>query len=233
MRSILEMLRGKSAEGAQPASSSADMLRFVWWRNAWNMDVSVKALTVAMLAVIVSIVAVVGDVIAIYRDPHSYFAVTPDGRVIPIQPLSSPLLTDAQVLSLAQSIAVDAYSFDFANWRTSMNRVSSHFNQKAWEQWMSSMQQNGVLDAVVRQKMVVSATPTSTPVKVGTAMVAGSYAWKIQIPLLVTYASANDATTQQLVVTMVLRRAPLAVHEDGAEVIQMVASMENGNAQQR
>jgi intracellular multiplication protein IcmL len=61
---------------------------------------------------------------------------------------------------------------------------------------------SGNLDAVVQKKLVISAIATGSPVILNRESENGKFTWQVQLPLLVTWQSANDNIQSHLVVNM-------------------------------
>ncbi len=193
------------------------------FRSAWNMDLSQKAIMVAVLSAGTSAASLALVVwFAAHPTPPEYFAVSPDGRITPIEALSTPLLSTAQLLSIAQQWSVDNYTFDYQNYRMEFQRISTHFSSGAWKQWFSSLNSKGILAAMKQNNWVVSAVPTGAPVIIAQGMVNGAYSWRIQMPMLVDYASDTSHKNIHYVVTMVLQRAPATQHANGVKIVQFV-----------
>ncbi len=193
------------------------------FRSAWNMDLSQKAIMVAVLSAGTSAASLALVVwFATHPTPPKYFAVSPSGRVTPIEALSSPLLSSAQLLSIAQQWAVDNYTFDYQDYRREFQRYSNHFSADAWKEWLSSLNEKGIISAMRQNSWVVSAVPTGAPVIIAEGMVHGAYSWRIQMPMLVDFASDTSHKNIHYTVTMVLQRAPVTQHADGVKLIQFV-----------
>lgn len=198
------------------------------FRSAWNMDLSQKAIMIAMMSVGTSAASMALVVwFATHPTPPHYFAVTPDGRIIPVEALSSPLLSTAQLLSIVQQWSVDNYTFNYKNYRREFQRISGHFSADAWQQWFASLNSKGIISAMRRNSWVVSAVPTGAPVIIARGMVNGAYAWRIQMPMLVDYASDTSHKDIHYVVTMVLQRAPAIQHANGVKIVQFLPQLSN------
>lgn len=198
------------------------------FRSAWNMDLSQKAIMVAVLSAGTSAASLALVVwFATHPTPPQYFAVSPQGRIIPIEALSTPLLSTAQLLSIAQQWAVDNYTFNYQNYRQEFQRYSGHFSADAWKEWLSSLHQKGIISAMEKNSWVVSAVPTGAPVIIADGMVNGAYSWRIQMPMLVDFASDASHKNIHYMVTMVLQRAPVTQHADGVKIIQFVPQQTN------
>ena len=77
------------------------------------------------------------------------------------------------------------------------------------------------LDAVTKRQLIVNAVPGGAPVILNQGILDGRYAWRVQMPLLVTYRSSSDVYHNTWIVTMVITRVSAATHERGIAINQI------------
>ncbi len=196
-------------------------LRNDWYRDQYRkISASLRIGTVA-LAVSVAGNAFLGWAV-IHKRPV-YFAATNDGRILPLVALSRPAMEDRRVVSWATDVVISAYSYDFVNWRKALFGLSRDFTKEGFSSFIGSLKASGNLDLVLKNRMVTSAVPTSAGVVVAKGMLAGIYAWKIQVPVLVTYQAAKSSVSQSLVVTLLVVRRSVLSHPKGLAVSQFLA----------
>ncbi len=222
----------KSAKPKKNRQAEEYRLALVWFRNAWNMDVSAKALAIAVPSAAANVLLAAALAWSLtHRPPPRFFAVTPSGRAIPMEPLDTPLLSDARVLSYARGIIISAYNYNFANIRSHLNRVGRHFTTSAWKQFIGSLQANDVLQSTISKKRTVTAVPEGPPVIVAEhSLPNGRYGWKINMPIMVNYnaGSRNNESTAYYSVTIVMVRTRVTSHPDGVAVAQFVVQPMSG-----
>lgn len=224
-------VNGTSAASALGRSLADDAAAQMWWRAAWNMDVSSKALAACCLMSAVTLISVLTMAWRITTPIEPRFiAVTPDGRAIPIQPLNAPLVSDAQILSYGQNIATDAYSYNFFNIRANLEKVGEHFLPDARAQFINSLKANDIIQSTITNRRTVTAVPTGAPVILKEHVLPnGRYGWLVQIPMLVNY-SAGNITNQRAayyMINMVLIRTRVTSYPEGIAVAQFVVKQVN------
>ncbi len=152
-----------------------------------------------------------------------YFATDPNGKIMKLVSLNQPVQSVNEVLSWATSSITKSYTFSFANWRQELQSSRDFFTPKGWEGFQEALQESGNLKSVIENKFVTTAVPRGAPVVVGEGYIDGRYAWKIEVPILVTYQSANKRTTQSLLVEAVLVRRSELEHPKGIGIAQIIA----------
>ena len=201
---------------------AAELVRL---RNNFYRD-NYRRLVTALLLLLIMIIFLVG--IVYYQISHRpeprYFATTVDGRIMQLFPLSDPMLSPSELLQWAHRAAVSAYTYNFVDYRDSMQQLQNKFTMDGWKSYESALQTSRALDMVIAKKLVVSAVATGTPVIIDRAVIDGRYSWKIQIPLLVTYQSPNEKTNQPVMVVMIISRVPTVDMPKGIAIVSFISS---------
>jgi intracellular multiplication protein IcmL len=89
---------------------------------------------------------------------------------------------------------------------------------------MDQLQGSNNLDAVTSKKLIVSAVATGAPVILVQGLMDNRYAWKVQMPMLITYQSASEFSQQSVVVTLVITRVSTLTSARGVGIVQFVVS---------
>jgi hypothetical protein len=154
------------------------------------------------------------------------FAVTPQGRIIPIKPLSDPIIGEDQLLSIAQNNIVQAYTFTFANYNQQMAYLKPLFSHAAFIAFQNSLVSSKTIGNLQSQKLIISAVPLNAPSIVAQGSIGGALAWHIQMKILINYASDGVASAQNRTkyVNIVLQRANTTKYPIGVRIVQLYAS---------
>jgi intracellular multiplication protein IcmL len=144
--------------------------------------------------------------IVLYPPAPRYFAVSADGKITPLVPLKEPNLSNAALLQWATQAAVSAFSYNYVNYREALQSLRDNFTEKGWKNFTEAFNNSNNLSAVISKKLIVSAVPTGVPVIVEQGLRNGVYAWKVQVPLLVTYQSASDLIPQPVRIDLLIVR---------------------------
>jgi intracellular multiplication protein IcmL len=184
-----------------------DTLQTVRLRNNFYRDSYRRVLTALLIMVIVNIILGIA-VLTMVRDKPTptYFATTNDGKIIRIYPLSAPVVTTAELLQWATVAATTANTYNFVNYRKELQDASEYFTAQGWREYQDALRSSRNLETVVNRKLTVSAVATGAPVVLDQGVVGGRYKWKVQLPILVTYESANTKISQASEVTMLITR---------------------------
>lgn len=157
-----------------------------------------------------------------------YFATSIDGRITPLFPLNEPNQADSAILQWANQAAIAAFTYNFVNWREELQASSGFFTADGWMQFLEALQQSNNLEAVKAKKLIVSAVATRAPVILQKGILNGVYAWRVQMPILVTYQSASEFTQENNVVTMLVMRVSTLNSPRGIGIEQFVVGPAGG-----
>lgn len=184
-----------------------DALELVRLRNNFYRDSYHKVLVALLFMIIVNIIlsGIIAYIVSHQPKPE-YFATTSDGKLIPLYPLTRPVLSTAELLQWATLAATSATTYNFVNYRKELQAAAQYFTPAGWKEYQASLKASRNLEAVVAKKLTASAVPTGSPIVIEQGVVNGVYKWKVELPLLITYESASTKITQPSLVTMLITR---------------------------
>jgi intracellular multiplication protein IcmL len=118
--------------------------------------------------------------------------------------------------------AIAAFSYNFLDYQDDLQQMRQYFTAAGFDNYLEALQQSGNLDTVLSKRLVVKGVVTEVPVIVQHGLIKGRYAWKIEIPMLISYVSANETLEQPILVTMLISRVPTKDKPQGIAIAQFV-----------
>lgn len=208
---------------------SDDALIAVTMRNNFYRDGQRKMMVILLLSILGNFILASMLVYIIMHPPApKYFATSINGRITPLFPLNEPNQSDSAVLQWANQAAIAAFTYNFVNYRSELQASSGFFTAEGWDQFLNALQQSNNLEAVKAKKLIVSAVATRAPVILQKGILNGRFAWRVQMPVLVTYQSASEFTQQSNVVTMLISRVSTLNSPRGIGIAQFVVGPATG-----
>lgn len=206
-----------------------DALTVVTLRNKFYKDSQHKIIVALIISIMINFLSggVLGYLITHPPEPR-YFATSINGRITPLFPLNEPNQSDSAVLQWANQAAIAAFTYNFVNYRDELQASSGFFTADGWDQFLTALQQSNNLDAVKAKKLIVSAVATRAPIILQKGVLNGSYSWRVQMPILVTYQSASEFTQQNNVVTLLITRISTLNSPRGIGISQFVVGPASG-----
>jgi len=151
------------------------------------------------------------------RQLPSFYATTTTGQIVPMQPLSQPVVTNPYLLQWASQVVRSVFNIDFAHVDDQLNQAKGFFTDQGWDMFMNAMQ-NSLLAAVQNEKLQVSAVITGSPIILTSEVVHGAFTWMVRVPVLLTYESASATSKKQINVILVIKRIPTLDDPKGIQV---------------
>lgn len=203
---------------------SGDPVETVVLRNEFYRDGYRKSLSIIVFLIVANILALMAVMTLYNQKPEArFFATSSDGRIIPIEPLSSPGLSSAEILDWTTRAAIKTYSYDHVNYRSALQDVSEMFTGTGWTKFQEALQKSRMLRTVIAQKLVMTAVPTGAPVILEEGVRNSRYLWKIQIPMLLKLQGEKNLT-QPVKVTVLVQRVSLINNPKGVAIVNYVVS---------
>lgn len=206
-----------------------DALTSVVMRNGFYRDGQRKMILILLISIICNFVLATMLIYVITHPPEPrYFATSSNGRITPLVALNAPNQSDSAILQWANQAAIATFSYNFVNYRSELVAASGFFTAEGWDQFVTALGASNNLEAIKAKKLVVSAVATSAPVILQKGILNGRYAWRIQMPILVTYQSASEFSQQNLNVTMLVTRVDTLNSPRGIGIAQFVSAPATG-----
>jgi intracellular multiplication protein IcmL len=207
------------------ADQQEDALVTVHLRRDFYRDSYRKVVSLLIFSVLIVLILSGGLFYVVTHPPKpQYFATTVNGRIMPLVPLQEPNLSTSALLQWANTAAIAAYTYNFVDYRAALQRASEYFTPEGWSAFMTALKNSNDLNALISKKLIVSAVATGAPVVLARGLLEGRYAWRIQMPMLVTYQSASEFSQQTLLITMLVIRVSTFDSPRGIGINQFVAT---------
>ena len=138
-----------------------------------------------------------------------YFVTTRNGDVLPVQPLSAPMVTNTYLQTWAGKQVESAFSLNFVNYEDKLKALQPNFTATGWSHFQAALEQTNISQQMMKSKLTVSAVVQKTPVILQQGVLNGTYSWKVRVPLLVSFVSASAHLQRHFDVLMIIKRVPV------------------------
>jgi intracellular multiplication protein IcmL len=207
-----------------------DALEVVFSRNSFYKRLHFLALAAFALSLLVIVILIWTFFYLIKNPTHPlFFATDSVGRLIQIVPVNRPNMTTDEVMAWTVEGVQRAYSYDYVNYRAQLQGAQRYFTTYGWSKYMAGLVASNNLVALTQRRMIFIAQVVDQPKLVAQGILGGSYAWKFQIPLLVTYSlppyDDKSRFENPLQVTVVVQRQPVLQSYKGLGIVQLNANL--------
>ena len=133
-------------------------VELVYLRNNFYRDNYRRVLFALAVMVVANIIIGLGAVHVMKNPPMpKYFATNDDGRITILHPLSTPVMSVNSLTEWATRAATASYTFDFVNYRKSLQDASVYFTGTGWQSFEKALVDSNNLKLVLSKKLVTTA----------------------------------------------------------------------------
>lgn len=209
---------------------SKDALVLTYSRNSFYKQMHYLVLAAFAISVVV-IVILIWTLAFLLKNPTRpvYFATDNVSRLIQIVPVNTPNMTMDEVIAWTIEAVQASYSYDFINYRTQLQNSQKYFTNYGWRTYMQALTLSNNLLALTARKQIVIAHVIDKPqLEVG-GILNGAYAWKFNMPLLITYSmppydgSDKSKFSNALKVSVIVQRQQVLEGYKGLGIVQLVS----------
>jgi intracellular multiplication protein IcmL len=158
--------------------------------------VSGAIVAIQILSGIIILQIVIVFIIHYNRADPGYYSISTDGAKTKIPGLPNPNVSTKALLRWATLAATSCYTINFAEYEQNLSDLRKYFTDKGYASYLASIEDSGFLADILKQKLIVSAVSYGPTVVVSEGDNYGRYAWRIQVPLLLTYQGAGKETRE-------------------------------------
>nr|WP_255616731.1 DotI/IcmL family type IV secretion protein [Microvirga puerhi] len=182
-------------------------------RNQWRIIYFLGAsLILAILMCFLLLYAVT------YRYPVKQFLWTSDAQsVCTAIPLTEPNISAARVKDFALRAALALNSYDYINWRRSLDSaLEGYFTPSGRSNYTSAFEASGILQRVRKDYYVVSAVSSAEPVISQEGLRDGRYFWEVEVPVTIYYRTNIEVKPEnRVLIFTIVRIEPSPLNPNG------------------
>ena len=198
-------------------------LSVVLLRNAYRQRRHYFLVRTMMVLAVLAFMSCMGTYLLLTRNVETrYLLTTTSGRLVKLASLSAPIHDDHFVTDWAVSSVVDIYTLDFLNSHQQFQRARQLMSKSGFENFMQALKDSGNWRAIQANKFSLNLTPTGRPAMIKKGVFHGRFAWKVQVPVLLTYSSPERSASDVYQATIVVMRAPQYLSPSGLAVTQII-----------
>lgn len=177
----------------------------------------------ALMGVVVVLLAAVAFVLyqLANRPEPEFYARLATGEGMTLESFDAPNLLPQTITRFASKAAVTALTFDFVNYEAQINKARPFFTDAGWTVFRSSV--SGLINTVVQGQLFVSGVVVGQPVISNEGEVPDrGYVWRVQVPFIVTYQSANTTYEKRYFIIVSMVKVPTSQNPQGIGIDQFM-----------
>lgn len=185
----LDALAGDASPG-----NAASVLREVARLQLENKALKGRNLRVWSAVVILSTTFFVTISAGIVWYPkYRYIPTTDNTAICEVSTESDPRVTPATLADYAKDAVVNAYSYDYVNYREALNSTAAKwFTDKGRRAFLRSLDESGNLERVIKGRLILRAMATKVPQLEEEGRRGLQRYWVVQVPVAIEFYSGGD-----------------------------------------
>lgn len=181
--------------------------------------------TALLLALVDGLLLVLVLVLALSRPEPVYFGMSQDLKLLPMTPLSEPVMNEAALKSWVAEAVTRSFNLDYLNWQRQLSEVRGAYTRRAFTRFALSLDKEGHLPLLKQQRALMHAVVRGTPIITRSGVVRGALVWEMELPVLVTYeTSVGRISTNAVTVVCQVTRVPVTDCPRGVAISSLVTT---------
>jgi intracellular multiplication protein IcmL len=157
------------------------------------------------------------------------FSVDNEWRVLPPVPLTQPYLSTPDLLQWTSYSLPFVLTFDFVNYARELKDYSSYFTVNGWKKFLEVLNIYANFNTVQNTKLFINAKAAGAPYILNQGLLQEKYGWWIQMPINVSYSSAEKNTIVPLVIQVLVVRVSTLNNLDGVGIDNIIVQKGEGD----
>lgn len=182
-----------------------------------------QTLIIVLIVAIFLMLGMVGVVLyqIFHRPLPQFIAIAQDGKKLELTSFNEPNLLPSTLLKWASKAAVASYTFDFVNYAAQVLNARPYYTLAGWGEYRGSV--IGLLNDIASKQLFVNGVVAGPPIISNQGELPGrGYAWRIQLPFLVTYQSSENTSKKNYLVVETIVKVPTNIDPTGIGIDQFV-----------
>jgi intracellular multiplication protein IcmL len=152
-----------------------------------------------------------------------YFIVDGKNPLKEVKPVDSPIMDDTQLLNWTVTAILAPYNVNYHDYAEQLNRAGRKFSSNGWRSFASSYISSGNYEAMKKGMLLCFAQQQRAAIVTETLFEGGALAYRVQVPVVQTCQNSQEANSQKMLLTAMIKRTNAEDHSEGLVVDQLVA----------
>lgn len=124
---------------------------------------------------------------------YRWIPTTDNTAICEISTESDPRVTPATLTDYAREAVVNAYSYDYVNYRESLNEISSKwFTENGRKAFLASVDASGNLERIIKGRLILRSMSTKVPQLEEEGVKGTQRYWVVQVPLAIEFYAGGE-----------------------------------------
>ncbi len=203
-----------------PASAHVVLENAAWYRQFAKLSLFALLFVAACAAAVSMALAYVAT-----RPPETLsYLMDEDGRVVKLEAVRNPSLTETEVLNWAAAKIRAIHTLTFTDYVDHVQSLRADFTERAYLEYQKALLASKSLEKVKADRLAMWAEPLEAPKIVSAKVVNGRFTWVVEMKIKQVMGGGEYVSNgTELVATMVIERTSRARNLSGVVIAKYLA----------
>lgn len=157
-----------------------------------------------------------------------YFSTDRHFRMVTPDPVNRPWISEADLVQWISTVLPAVFTLDFVNYPVALSSAAGYFTPVGFKKFQAILAARASEKMVTTDRLFVSAHAAGAPIILNQGLLQGEYGWWMQMPLDLSYSSAEKSTVNALVIQVLVVRVPAQDDLKGIRIENIVVRKAEG-----
>ncbi|OIR06024.1 macrophage killing protein with similarity to conjugation protein [mine drainage metagenome] len=170
----------------------------------------------------VSMVLIIGIVaIIIFRPAPQSYAVSPDGKITPLIPMTQGVGAEA-LLDFSSKAIIASFTLNFQDWKTQIGGLSKYYTEGGYNNFVSAIEP--IKNRVIEGRYVTSIGFAEPPIIAKSAVLDGTMKYKVTAQILIGFEGQTKKISPQVWdISLIVERVSMEQSVNGIAISSVIA----------
>jgi len=150
-------------------------------------------------------------------------------RLLPPIPVNRPWIATPDLIQWVSDAIPAVFTVDFVNFSAQTAAAARYFTPEGYRKFLQAINQYANPVTLKNEKLFVNSDAAGAPFIINQGLLQGVYGWWIQMPLNLSYSSAEKGSTLPLAVQVLVTRVPTQDDLKGIRIANMIVAKGAGD----
>lgn len=166
---------------------------------------------ISVIAALSVVVLFLGYLAFVHFPQNQFIATDNTAAACRIWPTDRPYIPEANVKDFAESAVVSIYTYGYSNYRkAAQDTADKYFSNNFADPFIAMFSNSAGLQEVIQKRFDVTSVsnPNQPPIVSRSGLRKGSWAWVVDVPVLVYYVSGRDQHSERILASVTVIEVP-------------------------
>lgn len=187
---------------------------------------SIGKVIIAFIAILIAISMLVAISLYLHytKPTPTTFFVDREWRVQSAVPVDQPYLSEPDMLQWVGETLPRVFVYDFSHYNDQLKANQQFFTPNGWNIFLNQLNNYASYNYVSSNKLFVTGNAAGAPYIINQGLLSGRYAWWVQMPVTINYATYTPSTKRTLTLQVLVVRVSTLNNLNGVAIDNVIVT---------